>query len=103
MSESKFEVYKRLTGLPLNHNLSCFPINMSTPAKSTTPTATTPTTQDWARAPSVELRLLMDNEDEVVNAKCMEKRHCKQVRAEEEARARWEKEEVERQAREEAE
>lgn len=103
MSESKFEVYKRLTGLPLNHNLPCFQINMSAPAKSTTPTATTPTTWDWARAPSVELRPLTDNEDEVANAKHAEKRRHKQVRAEEEVRARWEKEEVERQAREEVE
>ena len=100
MSESKFEVYKRLTGLPLNHILPCFPINMSTPAKSTT---TTPTTWDWARAPSVELRPLMDDEDEVANAKRTEKRRRKQVRAEEEVRAHREKEEVERRAREEAE
>ena len=95
MSESEFEVYKRLTGLSLNHNLSCFPINMSAPAKSTPPTATTPTTRDWARAPSVELRLLTDDEDKVANAKHMEKRCRKQVQAEEKARAHQEKEEAE--------
>ena len=37
----------------------------------------------------------MDDEDEVANAKRVEKRHCKQVQAEEEARAHQEKEEAE--------
>ena len=74
---------------------------MSAPTKSTTPAATNPTNRDWARAPSVELRPLTDDEDDVANAKCAEKRRCKQVQAEEEARARREKEEAERKAEEE--
>jgi len=78
-------------------------ITMSAPTQTTTPTASTTMSTDWARAKSEELRALTDDEDDVANAKRAEKRCCKQAKVEAEERARQEREEAARRAREEVE
>jgi len=111
LSECEMEIYKNRLVFGFYPQLSYSLITMSAPTQTTTPTASTTASMDWTRAKSEELQALMDDEDDVANAKRVEKRHRKQAKAEAEERARqeceeavrWVREETERRARAEAE
>jgi len=83
-------------------------INMSAPAKSTTPIAPAVVeSKDWTKATTPELQSGSEDESSVLDAKAKERHRRKQVRREErqcrEAEERRACEEAERKAREEAE
>jgi len=103
LSECEMGIYKNRPVFGCHPQLSYSLITMSAPTQTTTHTASTTGSRDWTRAWSEELRALMDDEDDVVNAKRAEKRRRKQAKAEVEERARQEREEAARRAREEAE
>jgi len=103
LSECEMEIYKNRPVFGFYPQLSYSLITMSAPTQATTPTASTTASMDWTRAKSEELRALMDDEDDVANAKRAEKRRHKQAKAEAEERARQEREEAARRAREETE
>jgi len=103
LSECEMEIYKNRPVFGCHPQLSYSLITMSAPTQTTTPTASTSGSRDWTRAWSEELRALMDDEDDVANAKRVEKRRRKQAKAEAEERACQEHEEAARRAHEEVE
>jgi len=102
LSECEMGIYKNRPVFGFHPQLVYFLTTiMSAPTQTTTPTASTTTSMDWTRVKSEELRALTDDEDDVANVKRVEKRHHKQVKAEE--RACRECEEAAKRAHEEAE
>jgi len=102
-SECEMGIYKNRPVFGFHPQLSYSLIIMSASTQTTTPTASTTGSRDWARARLEELQALTDDEDNVGNVKRVEKRRLKQVKAEAEEQARQEREEAVRRVHEEAE